>query len=124
MKIQSASEWQRLPIDQRLNIGRKLLLLRHGCVVDQHRNDGNLTFERRSDFQPNKVVRIIYSTGSVRLFAEPATSDYRDNRICARNGVVDLRAKIHSWPDGINIHKNILRTKFRLQPVIEATSNG
>src|SRR5882724_9535642 len=97
MKIQSAMKWQRLPIDQWLKVGRKLLLLRHGCVVDQHRNNGNLTFERRSDFQPNKVIRIIYPTGSVGLFAEPAMSDYRDDSICMRYCFVDLLAKIRSW---------------------------
>jgi len=83
MKIQSAVKWHGLPKNYSLNIGRKFLPFRHWCVVNQHRNHRNITFKRRCDLQPNKVVRIVYSTGSVSLFAEPVRADYREDKIGA-----------------------------------------
>src|SRR5436189_5805342 len=99
MKIQSAVKWQRMPKNQSLKIGRKTPRFGHRCVIDQHRNDRNTALERVSDFQTNKIVRVIYSAKCVGLFAEPMRADHGDNDIGAFDCVVDLLAKIQSWLD-------------------------
>src|SRR5689334_15127542 len=114
MKIQSAVERECMSKDHFLNVGWKALPLGHWCVVNQHRNDRNTALQRVSDFQTNKIIRIVYSARSVRLLASPMRPDHRDNDIGPFDCVFDLLAKVQSRSDRVKIHKNIPLAEFRL----------
>jgi hypothetical protein len=89
--------------------GRKLLAARHGCAIDEDRDDADVTLQGGFNLMTDEVRRVVEAPSAVIISdTYPASADYDEHHFAGRDGPVDDFHEIVTRRYGIDVSDDVL----------------
>jgi hypothetical protein len=105
----SAREWGYL-------IGQ-LMSLRHGCALNENRDDPDALLEGGGDFDPYEILRVIQPPPALAGAVQPLLPDDREQNLAGANSLFNGFNKVTAGLNAFEVNENNLRAEMCFQVI-------